>query len=48
MLKISGLGQVLKMAQLSSKLPEDAKAQITGVQEPTEAWAIVNIQPTSV
>ena len=32
---------MLEMAQLSSKLPQEVKVQITGVQEPAEAWKLL-------
>ena len=37
LLKISELGPVLKLVQLMSMLPEDAKKRIIGVEEPAEA-----------
>ena len=34
MLNISRVAPVLKLAQLSSKLPEEARRLVTGVKEP--------------
>ena len=41
MLKISKLGPLLEVAQLASKLAEEAKRLIMGVEEPVEAWRLL-------
>ena len=42
LVKISKLVPILKLAQLRSMLPEDAKKLITGVEEPAEAWKLLD------
>ena len=38
LMKTSGRGKVLELAQLISKLPAEAKELIAGVTRPEEAW----------
>ena len=35
---VSGQGKALELAQLATKLPEEARLWIEGVAEPEEAW----------
>ena len=41
LMKSSGRGKVLELAELTSKLPAQAKELILGVTKPEEAWRLL-------